>query len=92
MTQSQYIIARKLSIVESGRTLGNISDACRKMGVSRQHYYDIKRAVEEEDLEGLLEKSLAVVAIRVYSWPSGKTVTGYYAASVSSISFSKTCF
>jgi len=57
MTQSQYIIARKLSIVELGRTLGNISDACRKMGVSRQHYYDIKRAIEEEGLEGLLEKS-----------------------------------
>ena len=57
MTQSQYIIARKLSIVELGETLGNISDACQKMGVSRQHYYDVKQAIEEEGLEGLLEKS-----------------------------------
>ena len=57
MTQSQYIIARKLSIVELGQTLGNISDACRKMGVSRQHYYDVKQAIEEEGLEGLIEKS-----------------------------------
>ena len=57
MTQSQYIIARKLSIVELGETLGNISDACRNMGVSRQHYYDVKQAIEEEGLEGLLEKS-----------------------------------
>jgi hypothetical protein len=57
MTQRQYIINRKLNIVESGTTLGNISEACRKLGISRQHYYDIKTAIEEEGLEGLLEKS-----------------------------------
>ena len=57
MTQNQYIINRKLNIVELGKTLGNISEACRKLGVSRQHYYDIKRAIDEEGLEGLLEKS-----------------------------------
>jgi transposase InsO family protein len=57
MTQRQYIINRKLNILELGRTLGNISEACRKLGVSRQHYYDIKEAIEEEGLEGLLEKS-----------------------------------
>jgi len=57
MTQDQYIIRRKMNIVELGRTLQNISDACRKLGVSRQHYYDIKKAIEEEGLEGLLEKS-----------------------------------
>ena len=57
MTQDQYIINRKLSIVELGQTLGNISDACRKMGVSRRHYYDVKKAIEQEGLAGLLEKS-----------------------------------
>lgn len=57
MTQQQYIISRKLNILELGRALGNISEACRKLGVSRQHYYDIKRAIEEEGIEGLLEKS-----------------------------------
>lgn len=57
MTQRQYIINRKLSILELGQTLGNISEACRKLGVSRQHYYDIKQAIDEEGLEGLLEKS-----------------------------------
>jgi molybdenum-dependent DNA-binding transcriptional regulator ModE len=56
MTQKQYIISRKLNILEVGRTLGNISEACRKLGISRQHYYDIKRAIEEDGLEGLLEK------------------------------------
>ena len=57
MTQRQYIIQRKLNILDLGQTLGNISEACRKIGVSRQHYYDIKKAIEEEGLEGLLEKS-----------------------------------
>lgn len=57
MTHSQYLIRRKVNIVELGQTLGNISEACRKLGVSRQHYYDIKTAIEEEGLEGLLEKS-----------------------------------
>ena len=57
MTQDQYVIRRKLNILELGQTLGNISDACRKLGVSRRHYYDIKSAIEEEGLEGLLEKS-----------------------------------
>ena len=57
MTQNQYVIRRKLNILELGETLGNISEACRKLGVSRQHYYDIKSAIEEEGLEGLLEKS-----------------------------------
>ena len=57
MTQNQYIIHRKLNIVDLGKTLGNISEACRSLGVSRQHYYDIKALLEEEGLEGLLEKS-----------------------------------
>jgi len=57
MTQEQYIIRRKLNILELGETLGNISESCRRLGVSRQHYYDIKKAIEEEGLAGLLEKS-----------------------------------
>lgn len=57
MTKDQYIIQRKLNIIELGATLGNISDACRKLGVSRQHYYDIKQAIVEDGIEGLLEKS-----------------------------------
>src|SRR5688500_7259135 len=57
MTQQQYIINRKVNIVELGKTLGNISEACRNLGVSRQHYYDIKSAINEDGVEGLLEKS-----------------------------------
>jgi molybdenum-dependent DNA-binding transcriptional regulator ModE len=48
MTQEQYIIRRKLNILELGEKLGNISQACKRLGVSRQHYYDIKEAVMEK--------------------------------------------
>jgi len=64
MTQDQYIIRRKLNILELGETLGNISEACRKLGISRQHYYDIKSAIEEDGLEGLLEKSRKAPRLR----------------------------
>lgn len=57
MTQQQYIIKRKLNILDLSAQLGNISEACRRLGVSRQHYYDIKAALEEEGIEGLLEKA-----------------------------------
>ena len=57
MTQQQYIINRKTNIVELGKTLGNISEACRKLDVSRQHYYDIKGTIAKEGLEGLIAKS-----------------------------------
>ena len=63
MAQNQYIINRKLNILELGQTLGNISDACRKLGVSRQRCYDIKQTIEEEGLEGFLEKSRRVPRI-----------------------------
>ncbi len=57
MTKDQYIIRRKLNLVELGEVLGNVSEACRKLSVSRQHYYDIKKTLQEEGVEGLLEKA-----------------------------------
>ena len=46
-----------------GEGFSSISEACRKLGVSRQHYYDIRRASEGEGLVGLLEKSRRVPRI-----------------------------
>ncbi len=48
MTRQQYIISRKLNIVELAEKLGNITKACGNPGVSRQHYYDIKATLEGE--------------------------------------------
>lgn len=57
MTQQQYIINRKLNILELSEKLKNISQACRNLKVSRQHYYDIKKTLEEEGIDALVEKS-----------------------------------
>ena len=57
MTQQQYLINRKLNLVEFADTIRNISQACKQMGVSRQHYYDIKKAIQEDGVEGLKEKT-----------------------------------
>lgn len=51
MTQQQYLIKRKLTMLELAQTLGSVSEACRKLHVSRQHFYDVKKALEEEGIE-----------------------------------------
>lgn len=60
MTQQQYVIRRKLNILELGEQLGNVSLACKNLGISRQHFYDIKNVIAEEGLDGLLEKTKRV--------------------------------
>lgn len=60
MTQQEYVIRRKLNILELAETLGNVSEAARRTGVSRKHIYDIKRTLIEEGREGLREKTKRV--------------------------------
>ena len=57
MTTQEKLIKRKLSIIELAEYLKNVSQACKIHGVSRQHFYDIKKAYEEHGLEGLKEKT-----------------------------------
>lgn len=57
MTEQQYLIKRKLNVVDFADQMKNISEACRRLGVSRQHYYDIKSAIKEDGIDGLLTKS-----------------------------------
>jgi len=57
MTTQEKLIRRKQSLLELSEYLRNISQACKIHGVSRQHFYDIKKAYEEHGLEGLKEKS-----------------------------------
>ena len=57
MTTQEKLIKSKLSILELGEYLKNVSQACKINGVSRQHFYDIKKAYEEHGLEGLKEKT-----------------------------------
>jgi transposase InsO family protein len=57
MTQQQKLIRAKMSLLELAEYLKNVSEACRVMGVSRQHFYDIKQAYEQGGIEALKEKS-----------------------------------
>ncbi|GAB4009962.1 MAG: hypothetical protein Fur0010_01620 [Bdellovibrio sp.] len=64
VTEEQYLISRKLNVLDFADQMRNISEACRRLGVSRQHYYDIKNTLAEEGVEGLMEKTRKVARIR----------------------------
>ncbi len=57
MTTQEKLVNRILSIIELAEFLKNVSQACRTNGVSRQHFYDIKKAYDEHGIKGLKEKS-----------------------------------
>lgn len=52
--QSETKLAhRRLQMLEFAETLGNISEACRKMGISRSQFYEYKKRYQEQGIEGL---------------------------------------
>jgi len=57
MTTQDKLVRRKLSLIELAEFLKNVSQACKINGVSRQHFYDIKKTYDEHGIEGLKEKS-----------------------------------
>jgi len=57
MTTQQKLVQKKLTLLELGEYLQNVSEACRISGCSRQYFYDIKKAYESQGLEGLKEKT-----------------------------------
>ena len=57
MTSQDKLIKKKLSLLELSEFLHNVSEACRINGCSRQHFYDVRQAYEENGIEGLKEKS-----------------------------------
>ena len=57
MTTQDRIVKNKMSLIELAEYLQNVSEACKIHRVSRQHFYDIKKAYEENGLEGLKDKS-----------------------------------
>ena len=57
MTTQKKLIRNKLSLLWLAEYLKNVSEACKINGVSRQHFYDIKKAYDEEGLEVLRGKN-----------------------------------
>ena len=76
MTTQEKLVNRKLSIIELAEFLKNVSQACRINGVSRQHFYDIKKAYDEHGIEGLKEKSRRKPCIKNRVAPEGHAFPG----------------
>lgn len=56
VTRDMKAARSKINLLELAEYLQNVSEACRVMGVSRQHFYDLKRAYAEGGMEALKEK------------------------------------
>ena len=54
--QAEKIARRKLSLLQLGQELGNVSKACRIVGYSREHFYEIRRTFQLHGADGLLDR------------------------------------
>ena len=54
---SERIIKHKVGLLNLAEELGNVSQACKVMGLSRDTFYRYKSAVEDGGVEALLDKS-----------------------------------
>lgn len=57
MTLNEKIIKNKLGLLNLAQELGNVSQACRVMGFSRDTFYRYQSAVEEGGIDALLDKN-----------------------------------
>jgi transposase InsO family protein len=57
MTTQDKLIKGKLNLLELGAYLGNVSEACRTLGYSRDTFYRLKKRYAEDGIEGLREIS-----------------------------------
>jgi transposase InsO family protein len=54
MTQAEKkVIRHRMSALQLAEALGNVSEACRRRGVSRTQFYEYKRRFQTHGLEGL---------------------------------------
>ena len=54
---NQRIIKNKVGLLNLAEELGNISKACKVMGLSRETFYRYQQAVESGGIEALFDKS-----------------------------------
>ena len=53
MKPEEKLARGRLSVLELAEALGNVSEACRRRGVSRTQFYEYKRRFQTHGIEGL---------------------------------------
>jgi transposase InsO family protein len=53
MKAEQKLARGRLSVLELAEALGNVSEACRRRGISRTQFYEYKRRFQTHGIEGL---------------------------------------
>jgi hypothetical protein len=53
MNAEEKVIRQRLSVLEAAQALGNVSEACRRRGVSRTQFYEHKNRFDKYGIEGL---------------------------------------
>ncbi len=53
MTAEEKLARQRLSVLELAQALGNVSEACKRRGISRTQFYEYKRRFQTHGLEGL---------------------------------------
>ena len=53
MKAEQKLARQRLSVLEQAEALGNVSEACRRRGISRTQFYKYKRRFQTHSIEGL---------------------------------------
>lgn len=56
MTAETKIAQAKMTLLQLAERLRNVSEACRRRGVSRSQFYEYKRAFQEQGLQGLIDR------------------------------------
>ena len=54
---NQKVIKHKVGLLNLAEELGNVSKACKMMGLSRDTFYRYKSAADEGGVEALLERN-----------------------------------
>jgi len=56
MTAEKKLAQKRLTLLQLAEKLRNVSEACRRHGVSRSQFYEYKRSFQEKGFEGLIDQ------------------------------------